>query len=296
MKNYITIDGGTTNTRVYLLQNNIAIKSIRIPMGIKEDTTKLWSAIKNAIKKILTEFSLKTEEITAIIVSGMITREYEHIKAPVGLKELHNTMHKTEIMGISTYFIRGVKTEKDLMRGEETELYGLGELEKGLYILPGSHTKIVLVDKNRNITDIKTMLTGEMLEVLSRYTILKESVNISTNTIDKNTLIKGYECCKENGINYSLFQVRVLSQVENAMSDHVYSFYAGVVMCGDIRMVEKMNPSKIYIAGKPELCEPIALLLRYATKCKIIELSDVSTMSAIGAVKIFEYTNDKTLV
>ncbi len=288
MKNYITIDGGTTNTRVHFVSGGAVRKSIKIPMGIKGDQNVLWRSIRDTIGEILSSFNLKKEEITAILLSGMITREYEHICAPVGICDLHETMHKESIMDIPAYFIRGVKTQTDLMRGEETELYGLCGLGAGIYVLPGSHTKIIVVDENCKITDIKTMLTGEMLEVLSKNTILFESVDIRTNMIDRESLISGYRCCRDFGINYALFQVRVLSQAGELDTIAAYSFYTGAIMCGDVQVAEKMRPEKITIAGKAELCEPMAILLGYAIGCEVCEMSDVTTLSAKGALKIFE--------
>ena len=58
---YLTLDGGTTNTRINLVKERKIITSIKIPVGARasiENREILKSEIKNAIKKLLFENSL----------------------------------------------------------------------------------------------------------------------------------------------------------------------------------------------------------------------------------------------
>ena len=53
MANYITIDGGTTNTRVSLVCNNTILATKKMSIGAgKKDIVSLKNAIKTAIKEI----------------------------------------------------------------------------------------------------------------------------------------------------------------------------------------------------------------------------------------------------
>lgn len=278
---YITIDGGTSNTRIYLVKNGKVLKSRKFPFGVKEEKEQYWTAICKAVS----EFS---KGVDAILLSGMITKDIPHITVPAGINDLKNSLYKSEICGIPAYYIRGVKTENDMMRGEETELFAISDKGKGVYILPGSHSKIIVTDDHGEITDIKTMLTGEMLEALSKYTILKESVDFFENTIDENSLINGYNFSKEHGINHALFKTRVMSTLEGKNKSEVYSFYTGVVLSGEIDEITKLNPDKITIAGKRELLEPMIILLKYTHGSEICEFSSDIPLSVLGAVKIFE--------
>jgi len=79
----------------------------------------LITEIKMAINYLLKQNFMSEEDVICILASGMITSEFglcnlEHIKAPAGISELHNTMHKTvlkEITDIPFAFIRGVKMD-----------------------------------------------------------------------------------------------------------------------------------------------------------------------------------------
>ena len=290
MKNYITIDGGTTNTRIHLVQDEKVVQSIKFSIGASKENER-WEAIKNGICKILKDNNLTEIDIVAVLASGMITRNYPHITAPAGANELHSGLIKvdmSEITGIPFYFIRGVKTDCDMIRGEETEIVGINDGKKRVYILPGTHSKIIRTDEDGRIVDIKTMLTGEMAAVLSKFTILNESVDIATNEIDKEFLLKGFDYCKQNGINNALFKVRILDKLENKTAAEIYSFFWGVILCEEIVAISKMNPETLTLAGKKEFVEPMSVLIENQTDCKIKVIDDTVPFSAIGAVKIFE--------
>ncbi len=290
MKNYITIDGGTTNTRIHLVRDYEVVQSIKFSIGANKENER-WEEIKNGIAKILKNNNLTERDIVAVLASGMITRNYPHITAPAGINELHNGMVKAdmdEITAIPFYFIRGVKTNCDMIRGEETEIIGINNGQRKVYILPGTHSKIMRTDEYGRITDIKTMLTGEMAAVLSKFTILNESVDIKTNIIDKEFLFEGFDYCKQNGINNALFKVRILDKLENKTPAEIYSFFMGVILCEEILAIAKMNPENLTLAGKKEFIEPMSILIERETDSKINIIDDAVPFSAIGAVKIFE--------
>ena len=76
MSLYITIDGGTTNTRINLAKNREIIDIIRLNIGARsgiENKDLLKSALKDTIKKILDTNHINEKDITCILASGMIT-------------------------------------------------------------------------------------------------------------------------------------------------------------------------------------------------------------------------------
>jgi len=305
--NYITIDGGTTNTRIYLVKNGKITDTQKANIGAKKaigNNEILKQNIKQGIKEILKKNNMCESDIERILASGMITSEFglvnlPHITTPAGISDLHRTMYETvfnDISSIPFVFVRGVKTNSknlencDMMRGEETELMGLfcGE---GVYILPGSHSKIINAEKNGNITDFKTMLTGEMIASLSKNTILKDSVDIKTAKIDIEYLLKGFEFCKQNGINNSLFKVRILKNMFSANPSQVYSFFLGVVLQGEVEIILSQKPKRIIIGGKKQLKDALTIILEKLSSAKIIKVEDAKAdyASTFGLIKIYEF-------
>lgn len=308
MSLYITIDGGTTNTRVCLADNEKILDKYTIKSGVKsciDNKDLLCDEIKIAIDNIVKNNNLNEKDIECILASGMITSEFglchlDHINAPAGITELHDNMYKTRIEKISQLpfvFIRGVKTcgtsfeDTDMMRGEETELMGIinPEYKECVYILPGSHSKIIKVDFHGKITDFSTMLTGEMISALSKETILKDSVDLSISNFDTEFVLNGYDYCKNNGINKALFKVRILKNIFSESKEKIYSFFMGTILCDEITEIINSGVKTVVIGGRTQIKNAIMHILKNRSNIRTIVLDDdtVNNSTTLGAVRIF---------
>ena len=307
---YVTIDGGTTNTRINLFDNKV-LDTIKIDMGARlglQDKQGFFYGIKEAVKTILSRNNLTENDIKTIISSGMITSEgglktVNHIPAPAGLKELNQAIVKTQIPEITSIpfaFVPGVRLfgenfgTTDVMRGEETEIFGINKLMNikgsGTYILPGSHSKLIFTDKNEKITDFFTAMTGEMIASLSQNTILASSVDLKNARLN-DMLYEGYAYTKENGINKSLFKVRILSNFMSGTKDDAYSFFLGAVLKDEVEQVIKSKADKVYIAGRAQIKEAEALLLKRFSDKEVISVPDEisSVATSYGMAAVFEF-------
>ena len=307
MKNYITLDGGTTNTRLSLVRDGKVTATVKYPVGARasiDGKEPLFSAIREGIDRLLDEAGLVPSDIERVIASGMITCEHgllelPHTVAPAGIDELRAGMAEQifpDVSPIPFAFIRGVKTrgelrQTDMMRGEETELMGIiGDDPEGSYLLPGSHSKLVRVDKDGRITDFQTMLTGEMIHALTSATILKDAVDL-TAELDLDSLLSGYRTAEQMGVNSALFKVRIMKNLFGATSDQVYSFFLGVVLSDELSEVIASKPARVVIGGKRQLRVASAAILERYLSCPIIALTDeqVEGSVALGAVKVYEH-------
>ena len=311
MSTYITIDGGTTSTRVNFFTNGEIIDSVKLEIGARAsigNREKYIEAIKEAINEII--LRNKENKVDRILASGMITCEFglcnlPHIKAPAGICELHESMYETVISGISDIpfvFIRGIKMESenidfyDMMRGEETELMGIMDEKYGecIYVLPGSHSKIIKTDKQGKIIAFSTMLTGEMIVALSQGTILKDAVDLSDVEIDREYLLKGYEYAISAGINKALFKVRILKNMFGASKEEVYSFFMGIILCDEILDIIKEKAKSVVLGGKEQIKKAMALILKEKSDKRIIQIDEraVEYSTSMGMVKIYEYQTE----
>lgn len=308
MANYITIDGGTTNTRISLVKDYEIIQTLKYNVGARagiDDNLLLKATVRDGVLKLLSVNDLKEDDIERILASGMITSEFglfklDHAVTPVGMSELHEVMREVKLGDISKIpfvFMRGVKTsctsleDADMMRGEETELMGIMSDDDGecVYILPGSHSKIIKTDATGKIESFATMLTGEMTAALAQNTILKASVRFC-DSFDSDYLMKGYEYCSKKGINEALFKVRILKNIFNCSDVEVYSFFMGVILSGEVDAVLNIGAPKVVIGGKKQLKEALASIIERKSNCKIVCVCDdaVDKSSSIGMIKIFE--------
>lgn len=309
MSLYITIDGGTTNTRINLIETQKIIANVKVNVGARmgiENKDLLKTEIKKAIEKLLEENKIAKEDVVRILASGMITSEFglcnlPHIKTPAGMDELHHSMHEVvlkEITDIPFVFIRGVKMagdsleDTDMMRGEETELMGMMNPDYGkcIYILPGSHSKIISTDDAGRICDFSTMLTGEMIASLSAHTILKDAVDLSVSDIHTDYLLKGYDYCREAGINKALFKTRILKNIFGRTPEEIYSFFLGTVLCGEMEEIIKSDAKTVVIGGRYQIRMAMAEILKSRDKKQIVTLAEeaVTLSTSLGAIRIYE--------
>lgn len=306
MATYITVDGGTTNTRLYLVRNGGAVCSKNLGVGARNGEDALKSALKSGISELLSENSLCESDIERVLASGMITSEYglcnlPHTSLPAGKTELRTAMHETsfpDICDIPWCFIRGVRavgaalSDCDVMRGEETEIMGLidGERSDALYILPGSHSKHICVDADGKIASFATMMTGEFFAAVMQNTILRDAADFEHNEIVDQKLFEGYEYTVAHGVNESLFKTRILKNIFGATKEECYSFLLGAVLCDEIRSVLKSKKKTVVIGGQKQFRTAMAKILeKYGTQ-EIISLSDeeVRNSTSLGAVRIYE--------
>lgn len=309
MANYITIDGGTTNTRISLVQNLKVIGRLKFPVGARAgigNGSILRETIKNGIEQLLQEYEMQAQEISCILAAGMITSEFglyklDHIIVPAGVAELNAARKQVMLEDVSEIpfvFVPGVKIlsedlcHTDMMRGEEAELIGLMKDGDGecVYILPGSHSKLVQTDEAGRIKEFSTMLTGEMIGALATETILKDAIDFGSK-LNKEFLVHGMEYAAERGINEALFKVRVLKNLFAKNTDEVYSFFVGACLCDEVKAVLNTGISKVVIGGNAKLKEATGMLLSKEENLEIVIVSEdeVENSSTMGMIKIYEY-------
>ncbi len=309
MANYIAIDGGTTNTRVHLIISGVVTNTVKLNMGVRINTNgtdKYKAELKKAISVILSSNNLAEKDIKRVICSGMITSDLglltlPHLTLPCGIEEIANATEVAsfpEITSIPFVFVRGLKTDStsfenaDMMRGEEAELMGLCEKleENCLYVLPGSHSKLIETDKDGKIVSFSTEMTGELIEAMSSHTILNGSIDLKSSSLDTSFLEKGFLYAKENGVNAAFFKVRTLKVLFGATDSEAYSFFMGIALSGEITNIINSSAKKVVIGGKEVLKKPMAHLLGNFSEKEIICIPDeISNLaSAYGAVRIYE--------
>ncbi|MFZ5966065.1 MAG: 2-dehydro-3-deoxygalactonokinase [Bacillota bacterium] len=321
---YITIDTGTTNTRIKYIENNRILGTYQEKVGVRDTAItgsleNLKKSIKTGIHHCLNDAHRKVNDIEKIIAFGMITSnlgliEIPHIEAPVGIKELNESVvikRFEEIVDQPIYFIPGVKNQvestspmdfqlMDMMRGEETESIGVISLmeTKGnvIYISPGSHTKFVFFNDERSIMKCSTTLTGELLWALASETILASSIPKNLlSTIEEQYIREGIKAVEKYGFSKTCFLVRIMELFANTTPNQQVNFIAGAIGYHDIKSIEedlKGNKPTIVIGGKKimrELYHTIFQLIAYDMSKVIIPDDQIlERASSLGALTIVE--------
>jgi 2-dehydro-3-deoxygalactonokinase len=316
----MTIDVGTTNTRIRFIEGQHIVGQYKDHTGVRDTAItgsldKLKQALQSGIFTCLKLCDKSLEDVEKIIASGMITSnlgllEISHLETPVGIEDLGKgirmeTFH--DIVNQPMYFIPGVKNrvniesvdyfdEIDMMRGEEVEALGtlhlLGVAGKALFISPGSHTKFVFINDEQKIERCSTTLMGELLWALSRETILANSIpeNLVTS-IDEAYVRKGIAAAEKHGFSKACFLVRIMDLFTDASPNQRANFMAGALGYYDIGSVKDYlleEKPKIFIGGTVilrDLYWEILKILDYdMTRVERIEQDILEKSSAIGAI------------
>lgn len=203
-ENRITIDMGTTNTRIVLWgkgqqKRGEIIYRIGAKRSAEEGNNRaICDALRNGFTELFRQTGVCWEQVKMVIGCGMLTSELglvqiPHISSPAGICELAQSariVNIPDICPLPFYLIPGIQTAKetvtvdnydkyDIMRGEETETVAIlkqfGLSGPFLLFLTGSHDKIIFVDRNGRITHSITSMTGELLEAVTFHTILSDA-------------------------------------------------------------------------------------------------------------------------
>lgn len=289
----ISVDWGTSNLRIRL----VSLPELRIEeersffKGIKLIHQE-WTASRvereefylRYLKNGLDQFRSIIAPNAPIIISGMASssigfRELPYAQLPLDIKgnKLHIEPVKSTDIRHPIWVISGVRTNLDVIRGEEVQVIGLVEMDSStpqLFILPGTHSKHILV-REGHISEFKTYMTGELFEVIKQYTVL-------SNSVQKGPLGKAQRLAFKAGVKkaysgdsilHMLFLVRT-NQLFDAYTElDNYYFLSGLLIAEELKGLKENSSLKIKIcAGSPlaELYELAIEALGLADQTEVI--------------------------
>jgi 2-dehydro-3-deoxygalactonokinase len=321
----ITIDTGTSNTRVKLWQDNRLISQAFVEVGVRDTAItgsrdKLQMGVRRAILDAVKAAGTRIGEIGLFLASGMITSnvglcEVTHVSAPAGLKELALGMvsHNIDaVVGHPIWFVPGIKNHAravdlanyeamDIMRGEEVETFGLIEKLKlqgpAVFVLPGSHSKFITLDVHNRVTACLTTLAGELLDIITGHTILAGAVNKSfAQEFDEAMLLEGARCSTRVGLGRTCFSVRILELFGATTPNQRANFLLGAVLAQDLTALKnssalQWNPDTgLVLTGRKIMKQAFKSLIGHDSffQGKVLEIDDDLTadLAAIGAIAV----------
>ena len=261
----IGIDWGTTSFRATLMsRTGEAIDSISGPNGI-------LAVKENNFEGCLLSYIAKWNEqygLLPVLASGMITSrngwvETPYLEAPAGVGQFADALYQHRMSnGQTVHFITGLTVENDgipdVMRGEETELFGQLASQADpfdLFIMPGTHSKRVTIS-NGSITAFQTFMTGEIFSALKEHTILGKLMTGSSP--DQAAFLYGVRSRAASGATllHELFSVRTLPLFEKMDQASVASYLSGLLIGEEVKTVlAGQSSARICIIGRGDLAE-----------------------------------------
>jgi len=290
----LTIDTGTTNTRVRAWRGDMLVAHGDAAAGVRDTARtgsldRLREGVRDAVRDALAAAGAAPSDVRLALASGMITSglgllEVPHIPTPAGRPELARAMREArfdDLLAAPVWFVPGVRNDAlpvtpdragamDMMRGEETEVMGLldrmGEAHGALTLLmPGSHAKFVTVDARGAITSCVSTLSGELLDLLVHQSVLASGMPGEwPDTIDADTLRAGADLSRTAGLGRAAFSTRVLEVYGGTSPYQRYAFLLGAVLMQDLlTMQATVRPTDtLVILGRPAIQHAYAILAR----------------------------------
>jgi 2-dehydro-3-deoxygalactonokinase len=177
----IAVDWGTSRMRLWVMSSDGAILA---QLSSDEGLEGARDAGFDVILERHLEALGVDADVPAIICGMAGSRqgwvEAPYADAPAALDHLISKAAKVPGIHRDVRILPGIAQRKagapDVMRGEETQLIGLGSTKgRKLVCMPGTHSKWVDLDGGR-VGHFTTYLTGELYALFSRQSILRHSI------------------------------------------------------------------------------------------------------------------------
>jgi 2-dehydro-3-deoxygalactonokinase len=264
MKQFLSCDWGTTAFRLRLIEPEgiRIIEEESTKQGIA-DTFQLWKQsgqnederlpfyldIISAHIEVIAKRTGSSLNDLPLIISGMASSTIGMIDLPYkqlpvfvdGSNLTIHTIEASEEFKNKAFVISGVRTEDDVIRGEETKLVGCasddGNSGSHVYLFPGTHPKHVEVE-NGEATAFKTYMTGEFFELLSKKSVLSTSINAKGSSDfqdNKQSFLKGVKDSLHSNLLHNSFLVRTNEVFKKLTKEENYYYLSGLLIGTELK-------------------------------------------------------------
>lgn len=225
---FLAIDWGTTNRRIYLIENGQVASTATDGLGVMSGCD--FAAEVGALR---TKFGDLPMLLAGMVGSTVGWRDAGYVSVPASLGRLSDALlHVDE----RTAIVPGVSiaSPPDVMRGEEVQLLGAVAAGfvplKSTLVQPGTHCKWVEIEDGE-IASFTTAMTGEMFAMIRQHSLLAPQllaeVSVGPSFLD------GVAEGSKGDLAASLFQIRAAAVLGQRDNSEAASFASGLLIGSD---------------------------------------------------------------
>jgi 2-dehydro-3-deoxygalactonokinase len=300
----IAIDWGSSSFRAYLVSPDAEVLGeVTSGDGIRTVATGAYPA---TLKRLIGRW-LQAHPSVPVIASGMVGsrngwREAAYVKCPAGPSDVAEHLTQVEVDGRRVVLAPGLSTidesgQPDVIRGEETEIFGAAESGAQLIVLPGSHSKWARVEGDR-IVGFKTFVSGELFAALRDHTILGAFARAASPKSPGAAFALGVRrgaaaasCEGKSGLLGLLFGARALPLM-GALPEHEAGEYLSGLLIG----AEIGEGRRLFTGQTPHVAGAEALVERYLAAFEAIGVSARAAPTHAAARGLFRIARDGGLL
>ena len=317
---FLSCDWGTSSFRLRLVEREgLKILAEESSKEGNAATAELWkqanqppedrvgfylAIIQHHLKKLEETVKTSLDDVPVVISGmasstiGMMELPYKPLPFAVDGSDLQTqTIAATADFKHPTLLISGVRSEDDVMRGEEAQLVGClfeNTADQQLFLHPGTHAKHVLVQHGQAVS-LKTYMTGEFFSLLSTQGLLAASVEKGGKLDEGDNLHwfeKGVRDSQEVKLLHNAFLVRTNDLFKKATKQENYFYLSGLLIGSECSDLLGNLPASITLAGEP------VLVAHYSAALQVLGISakcPVQTKTAVevtlnGQLRVFSHS------
>jgi 2-dehydro-3-deoxygalactonokinase len=300
----IAIDWGSSSFRAYLMSADAqVVDEIASGDGIGSVAAGAYPA---TLKRHIGRW-LEAHQSLPVVASGMVGsrhgwREAVYVKCPAGPSEVAAQLTPVEADGRRVHLAAGLSyvdeaAQPDVMRGEETEIFGVADTGARLIVLPGSHSKWAKVDGDR-VVAFKTFVTGELFAALRDHTIAGAFARTAPAKSPGEAFALGVRrgaaagaCEGKSGLLGLMFGARSLPLMGALPDDDAGEYLSGLLIGAEIGEAQRLFTGEApHVAGAEMLVE------RYLAAFQAVGVSARPAPQRAAARGLFRIARDGGLL
>ncbi len=181
--------------------------------------------------------------------------------------------------------ISGVRTEDDVMRGEEVQVVGccITGNEERFILHPGTHCKHIRT-KSGSATTFKTYMTGEFFSLLSSKSILAASVQENRNFDvpgNRAQFEAGVASAVKEGLLHGAFLIRTGDLFGKRSKEDAFYFLSGLLIGAELQHFPADFSGPLILAGEDGLVTQYKAALEILGIAQRLQSIDIKSADAI---------------
>lgn len=292
----IALDWGTTNLRALLLDEaGETLAERHTPAGI---LNVQLGRFEDALRSLCADWL--GDPAVVVMASGMIGSrqgwvEAPYLQAPTTPDAAAAALTRVQLSrGAKLHLIPGIacingihaEAVDDVMRGEETQVWGADLPDNATVILPGTHSKWVRCGPSGSILSCRTWMTGELFAVLSQHSILGRLMASGAGSAHAFELGATRGLHAPELLTTLLFSVRTAGLMNRIEPHALPDYLSGLLIGAEVAAAQRSGPERVtpidqrhdssasvtaaeispcvYLVGEPALCGRYAAVLGLA--------------------------------